>query len=168
MGEESQQVHLIHLPFFLLQKGIDAFPHRHHRRILSFSRQRIHIGRHHTHFTVQHLLCLSTDSLQIRSQQGIHAGDAQHDHLRLRFAHRQDFFNGLGNLRQMSSGDDVRFIHLEKKHPMAVSPFVRQNRGISSAAGRRDQKHDGFRNHQTGPFHSESLGARRVVGQGGR
>ena len=109
-----------HISFFLLrfQKRIQRLPYMDHRRLSALTGQCIHIAG--THRNIHFFLCFSTDTLHIRSQKRIHAGDADHHNRRLFLTAVADLLYCLWDFFQMTASNNIRLIHHQVKKSVIV------------------------------------------------
>ncbi len=139
----------------------------HHGGLSALSGESIHVTGLYTD-TGDLFLGPAADALHIRSQQGVHTGDTDHDNsgtsaLLLKTA--AEFRDGPGNFFQMAARDKIRLIHGEVEKTVLIAGHAADGRGISAAAAGGDDQHDGARDSQAGALDTVSLRTRRVEGQ---
>ena len=159
-GERAEEVHARAALFALFEERIEGLANGHHRRRAALACQGIHVAGQDRQ--AGGLLGLAADAVHVRSEQGIDAGDAEHDDRGRRFAGRHDLLHGFRDFFQMPSGHDVGLVHEEEEEPPVVLAALGEERGVAAAAARRDDEHHGAGDGEAGAFDAEALRARRV------
>ena len=132
----------------------------HHRRLPSFSCQRIHITRSDRKSCL--FFGFSADSFHICSEKCIHTGNADHHNRRLLRKTVTDLLHGLRYFFQMSSRYDVCLVHRQIEETVLILWHGTDHGCIPPTASRCHDQHDRIRNCKPGPFHTESFRSRRV------
>ena len=138
--------------------GVQRFPHIYHRRLSALSRQRIHVAR--ADGKIHFPLCSAAYPFQIRAEESIRTGDADHDHGRLHRKRSGDPADRSRYLFQMPACNQIRLIHLKIEKTIFIAADSRDFSGVSAAAPRRYDQHDRSGNGQSCPLYAEALGAR--------
>ena len=138
-----------------------------HGRFAAFTGERIHVAgldpnsRHS-------LLGTPADPLHIRSQKGIHAGDADHDSagsFSLFFQRCAELFHCLRHLFEVASGDQIRLIHSQIEKTVLIPGHAADGRCISAAAAGGDDQHDRSGNSKACSFDAVPFRTGRVESQ---
>ena len=143
-GKKSKDIHRSRLFPAGLQKLIDRLPHMYHGGLSSLPGKGIHIAG--LYADVRHLfLSPPADTFHIRSQQGIHAGDADHHDAGPTSQFLQtpaDFRDRPGDFFQVTSCHQIRLVHGKVKKAVLISRHPADGGGIPAAAAGRDDQHD--------------------------
>ena len=132
----------------------------HHRRLPSFSCQRIHITRSDRKSCL--FFGFSADPFHICSKKRIHAGNADHHNRRLLLQTVTDLLYSLWHFFQMSSRYDIGLIHRKIKEPILILRHGTDHGRIPSAASRCHDQHDRIRDRKARSLYTESFRSRRI------
>ena len=114
------------------------------------------------------LLGLSADPFHVGAKEGVHTGNADHDHRGLLVKALADGLHRRRDPLEVSACHQVRFVHEQVKEAVLIARQGGNGGGVASAAAGGDDQHDRARNGQARPLDAKALGPRRVEGQGGR
>ena len=142
----------------------------HHGRLSPLTGQGIHIAGLDTD-TGDLFLGAAADSLHVCSEQGIHAGNTDHDNfwaLSLSLKAAAELRNSFGDLFQMAAGDKICLIHRQIEKAVLVTRHAADGGSVPAAAAGRNDQHDRTGNGKACALDPITLRTGRVKGQGGR
>ena len=132
----------------------------HHRRLPSFSCQRIHITRSDRKSCL--FFVFSADPFHICSKKRIHTGNADHHNRRLLRKTVTDLLHGLRYFFQMSYRYDVCLVHRQIEETVLILWHGTDHGRIPSAASRCHDQHDRIRDRKPRSLYTESFRSRRI------
>ena len=130
----------------------------HHRRLSSFSCQRVHVA--WSNRKSDSFFRFSAHTLHVRPKKSIYTGNTDHHNGRSLFTAIADFFYCLRNLFQMTSRYDIGLVHHQIEKTVIIFPHGTDKRSISSTAARCHDQHDRIRHSKSRSFYSESFCSR--------